>query len=123
MADFRKNIASNLGTLSDQDLIDYVLKMEKKGVNNSRLIKQALRFYRDYGNKVKQLDIVDIANIMENEEVKDYINTAITTVIENSLHDITREFPMTTSKKKNDPKDKLKEEILQGIRSIEDLSR
>lgn len=77
MGALRKTVSSNLGEETDKDLINYVTNMEKKGINNSKLIKQALRFYRDYGNKVKQLDAVDIANILDNPEVKEYIGNIV----------------------------------------------
>ncbi len=77
MGALRKTVSSNLGEDTDKDLITYVINMEKKGINNSKLIKQALRFYRDYGNKVKQLDTVDIANILDNAEVKEYIGNIV----------------------------------------------
>lgn len=77
MGALRKTVSSNLGEETDKDLINYVSNMEKKGINNSKLIKQALRFYRDYGNKVKQLDTVDIANILDNPEVKEYIGNIV----------------------------------------------
>lgn len=77
MGALRKTVSSNLGEDTDKDLITYVSNMEKKGINNSKLIKQALRFYRDYGNKVKQLDTVDIANILDNPEVKEYIGNIV----------------------------------------------
>ena len=77
MGALRKTVSSNLGEDTDKDLITYVINMEKKGINNSKLIKQALRFYRDYGNKVKQLDTVDIANILDNPEVKEYIGNIV----------------------------------------------
>lgn len=77
MGTLRKTVSSNLGEDTDKDLITYVSNMEKKGINNSKLIKQALRFYRDYGNKVKQLDTVDIANILDNAEVKEYIGNIV----------------------------------------------
>lgn len=77
MGALRKTVSSNLGEDTDKDLITYVGNMEKKGINNSKLIKQALRFYREYGNKVKQLDTVDIANILDNPEVKEYIGNIV----------------------------------------------
>ena len=77
MGALRKTVSSNLGEETDKDLISYVSNMEKKGINNSKLIKQALRFYKDYGNKVKQLDTVDIANILDNPQVKDYIGNIV----------------------------------------------
>jgi len=77
MGSLRKTVSSNLGEDTDKDLINYVINMEKKGINNSKLIKQALRFYKDYGNKVKQLDTVDIANILNNPEVKEYIGNIV----------------------------------------------
>ncbi|MGH4119107.1 hypothetical protein [Clostridium sp.] len=77
MGALRKTVSSNLGEETDKDLIVYVSNMEKKGINNSKLIKQSLRFYRDYGNKVKQLDTVDIANILDNPEVKEYIGNIV----------------------------------------------
>lgn len=77
MGALRKTVSSNLGEETDKDLITYVSNMEKKGINNSKLIKQSLRFYRDYGNKVKQLDTVDIANILDNPEVKEYIGNIV----------------------------------------------
>jgi len=77
MGALRKTVSSNLGDETDKDLINYVSSMEKKGINNSKLIKQALRFYRDYGDKVKKLDTVDIANILDNPEVKEYIGNIV----------------------------------------------
>lgn len=77
MGALRKTVSSNLGEETDKDLITYVSNMEKKGINNSKLIKQSLRFYRDYGNKVKQLDTVDIANILDNPEIKEYIGNIV----------------------------------------------
>ena len=77
MGSLRKTVSSNLGEETDKDLIVYVGNMEKKGINNSKLIKQSLRFYRDYGNKVKQLDTVDIANILDNPQVKEYIGNIV----------------------------------------------
>ncbi|WP_298836281.1 hypothetical protein [Clostridium sp.] len=77
MGALRKTVSSNLGDETDKDLINYVSNMERKGINNSKLIKQALRFYRDYGDKVKKLDTVDIANILDNPEVKEYIGNIV----------------------------------------------
>jgi len=87
MGALRKTVSSNLGEDTDKDLITYVSNMEKKGINNSKLIKQALRFYRDYGNKVKQLDTVDIANILDNPEVKEYIGNIVGTLFKSSVTD------------------------------------
>ena len=85
MGALRKTVSSNLGEETDKDLITYVTNMEKKGINNSKLIKQALRFYRDYGNKVKQLDTVDIANILNNPEVKEYIGNIVGELLKNAM--------------------------------------
>jgi len=84
MGALRKTVSSNLGEDTDKDLITYVSNMEKKGINNSKLIKQALRFYKDYGNKVKQLDAVDIANILDNPEVKEYIGNIVGELFKNA---------------------------------------
>lgn len=85
MGALRKTVSSNLGEDTDKDLISYVSNMEKKGINNSKLIKQALRFYKDYGNKVKQLDTVDIANILDNAEVKDYIGNIVGDLLKSAM--------------------------------------
>ncbi|MBU3110514.1 hypothetical protein [Clostridium lacusfryxellense] len=85
MGALRKTVSSNLGEETDKDLINYVGNMEKKGINNSKLIKQALRFYKDYGNKVKQLDTVDIANILDNPEVKEYIGNIVGELLKGAM--------------------------------------
>jgi len=85
MGALRKTVSSNLGEETDKDLITYVSSMEKKGINNSKLIKQALRFYRDYGNKIKQLDTVDIANILDNPEVKEHISNIVEELLKSSM--------------------------------------
>ncbi|MBU3158957.1 hypothetical protein KPL37_04195 [Clostridium frigoris] len=85
MGALRKTVSSNLGDETDKDLINYVSSMEKKGINNSKLIKQALRFYRDYGDKVKKLDTVDIANILDNPEVKEYIGNIVGDLFKNAM--------------------------------------
>lgn len=84
MGALRKTVSSNLGEDTDKDLVTYVINMEKKGVNNSRLIKQALRFYRDYGNKIKQLDTVDIANIIDNPDFKEHIGNIVGELLKNA---------------------------------------
>ena len=85
MGTLRKTVSSNLGEETDKDLISYVGNMEKKGINNSKLIKQALRFYKDYGNKAKQLNKVDIANILDNAEVKEYLGNIVGELIKNAI--------------------------------------
>ncbi|MCB2308950.1 hypothetical protein LGL08_13970 [Clostridium estertheticum] len=87
MGALRKTVSSNLGDETDKDLINYVGNMEKKGINNSKLIKQALRFYRDYGDKVKKLDTVDIANILDNPEVKEYIGNIVGDLFKSAMPD------------------------------------
>ena len=85
MGALRKTVSSNLGEETDKDLINYVISMEKKGINNSKLIKQAMRFYRDYGDKVKKLDTVDIANILDNPEVKEYIGNIVGDLLRSAM--------------------------------------
>ncbi|MBU3157434.1 hypothetical protein LL037_02795 [Clostridium estertheticum] len=87
MGALRKTVSSNLGDETDKDLINYVGNMEKKGINNSKLIKQALRFYRDYGDKVKKLDTVDIANILDNPQVKEYIGNIVGDLFKSAMPD------------------------------------
>ncbi|MCB2356610.1 hypothetical protein [Clostridium estertheticum] len=87
MGALRKTVSSNLGDETDKDLINYVGNMEKKGINNSKLIKQALRFYRDYGDKVKKLDSVDIANILDNPQVKEYIGNIVGDLFKSAMPD------------------------------------
>ncbi len=109
MGALRKTVSSNLGEETDKDLINYVSNMEKKGINNSKLIKQALRFYRDYGNKVKQLDTVDIANIMDNPEVKEYIGNIVGELFKSAMPDsitqINDEFDVKKADEKQQKKD------------------
>ena len=85
MGALRKTVSSNLGEDTDKDLVTYVINMEKKGINNSKLIKQALRFYRDYGNKIKQLDTVDIANILDNPEFKEHIGNIVGELLKSAV--------------------------------------
>jgi len=85
MGALRKTVSSNLGEDTDKDIITYVISMEKKGINNSKLIKQALRFYKDYGNKVKQLDAVDIANILDNPEFKEHIGNIVGELLKSTI--------------------------------------
>ena len=89
MGSLRKTVSSNLGEDADKDLINYVSSMEKKGINNSKLIKQALRFYKDYGNKIKQLDI---ANILDNPEVKEYIGNVVGELFKSATPGLTPEI-------------------------------
>jgi hypothetical protein len=100
MGTLRKTVSSNLGEDTDKDLITYVSNMEKKGINNSKLIKQALRFYRDYGNKVKQLDTVDIANILDNPEVKEYIGNIVGELFKSAIPNSMSQVNDTNAAKK-----------------------
>lgn len=120
MGALRKTVSSNLGEETDKDLITYVGNMEKKGINNSKLIKQALRFYRDYGNKVKQLDTVDIANILDNPEVKEHISNIVGELLKNS-------FPKLLSFKKSSEqqdsdKDSIESEYMKKLNCLKDMS-
>ena len=109
MGALRKTVSSNLGEETDKDLIAYVSNMEKKGINNSKLIKQALRFYRDYVNKVKQLDTVDIASILDNPELKVHIGNIVEELLKsaapNSIQNIKAITTVEKAKKKKQEKD------------------
>lgn len=85
MGALRKTVSSNLGEETDKDLITYVSNMEKKGINNSKLIKQSLRFYRDYVNKVKNLETVDIASILNNPELNVHIGNIVGELLKNAI--------------------------------------
>jgi len=128
MGALRKTVSSNLGEETDKDLINYVISMEKKGVNNSKLIKQALRFYRDYGNKVKQLDTVDIANILDNPEVKEYIGNIVgelfKSAIPNSMPQINNALNGNKSTVKNQDKDidSAESEYMKKLNCVKDMS-
>ncbi|MFT5872607.1 MAG: hypothetical protein ACI8WT_001540 [Clostridium sp.] len=115
MGALRKTVSSNLGEETDKDLINYVSGMEKKGINNSKLVKQALRFYRDYGNKVKQLDTVDIANILDNPEVKNYIGNIVGELFKGAMPNVTPQTNNELDVKKES--DKQQEEDVDSVES------
>lgn len=128
MGALRKTVSSNLGEETDKDLITYVSNMEKKGVNNSKLIKQALRFYRDYGNKVKQLDTVDIANILDNPEVKEYIGNIVGDLFRsarpNSILKINDTDAVKKSNREQQEKDidSVESEYMKKLNCVKDMS-
>jgi hypothetical protein len=128
MGALRKTVSSNLGEETDKDLITYVSNMEKKGINNSKLIKQALRFYRDYGNKVKQLDTVDIANILDNPEVKEYIGNIVGDLFRsarpNSILKINDTDTVKKSKREQQEKDidSVESEYMKKLNCVKDMS-
>ena len=124
MGALRKTVSSNLGEETDKDLINYVGNMEKRGINNSKLIKQALRFYRDYGNKVKQLDTVDIANILDNPEVKDYIGNMVGELFRDAMPQANDEFDAkkTNLNQKNKNLDSVEIEYRKRLSRVKDMS-
>jgi hypothetical protein len=128
MGALRKTVSSNLGEETDKDLITYVSNMEKKGINNSKLIKQALRFYRDYGNKVKQLDTVDIANILDNPEVKEYIGNIVGDLFRsarpNSISKINDTDVVKKLKREQQDKDidSVESEYMKKLNCVKDMS-
>lgn len=81
MGNLRKTVSANLGEVSDKDLIEYFKKMNKKGINDSKLIKQAVRFYKDNCGKVAQLNEVDVANIIDKEDIKTHITDVVNELI------------------------------------------
>jgi len=128
MGSLRKTVSSNLGEEADKDLISYVSNMEKKGVNNSKLIKQALRFYRDYGNKVKQLDTVDIANILDDPQVKEYIGNIVGELFKgatpNSMPEIGHALVSKRVNEKQQKKDldSIESEYMKRLSGVKDMS-
>ncbi len=128
MGALRKTVSSNLGEETDKDLITYVSNMEKKGINNSKLIKQSLRFYRDYGNKVKQLDAVDIANILDNPEVKEYIGNIVgdlfKSAIPNSIPQVNNTNAVKKLKKEQQEKDidSVESDYMKKLSCVKDMS-
>ncbi|MEK6266942.1 MAG: hypothetical protein N2B06_19565 [Clostridium sp.] len=128
MGALRKTVSSNLGEETDKDLITYVSNMEKKGINNSKLIKQALRFYRDYGNKVKQLDTVDIANILDNPEIKEYIGNIVGDLFKsarpNSISKINDTDAVKKSNREQQEKDidSVESEYMKKLNCVKDMS-
>jgi hypothetical protein len=128
MGALRKTVSSNLGEETDKDLIVYVSNMEKKGVNNSKLVKQALRFYRDYGNKVKQLDTVDIANILDNPEVKEYIGNIVGDLFRSAIPNSNSQINDTDIVKKlkreqqESDIDSIESEYMKKLNCVKDMS-
>ena len=120
----RKTIASNLNLISDADVIEYVDDMENMGINNSKLIKKAIRFYRDYSSKIKQLDEVDIASIIDNDEVKNHLYTMIDELVKVKGSEVVEgKFPYTSEPKKARKKivktDVDEQELMNKINSID----
>jgi len=128
MGALRKTVSSNLGEDTDKDLINYVSNMEKKGINNSKLIKQALRFYRDYGNKVKQLDTVDIANILDNPEVKNYIGNIVGELFKSAMPnpnlqtDNTFDIEKVNEKQQEKDRDSVESDYMKRLSCVKDMS-
>lgn len=128
MGALRKTVSSNLGEETDKDLINYVSSMEKKGINNSKLIKQALRFYRDYGNKVKKLDTVDIANILDNPEVKEYIGNIVGDLFKSAMPELIPETNDSVAVKKANEKqqqkdiDSVESDYMKRLSRVKDMS-
>ena len=128
MGSLRKTVSSNLGEEADKDLITYVNYMEKKGINNSKLIKQALRFYRDYVNKVKQLDTVDIANILDNPELKEHIinivGELLKSAIPNSISKVNDINTVERVKKMQQEKDidSIESDYMKKLNCVKDMS-
>jgi hypothetical protein len=124
MGALRKTVSSNLGEETDKDLINYVGNMEKKGINNSKLIKQALRFYRDYGNKVKKLDTVDIANILDNPEVKNYIGNIVGELFKGAMPNSIRQINDAVIVKKSNERDidSVESDYMKKLNCVKDMS-
>lgn len=126
MGALRKTVSSNLGEETDKDLVSYVSSMEKKGINNSKLIKQALRFYRDYGNKVKQLDTVDIANILDNPEVKDYIGSIVGELFKSAMPNANvqtgNDFDAQKENENGGDIDSIESDYMKRLNNVRDMS-
>jgi len=122
MGALRKTVSSNLGEETDKDLVSYVSNMEKKGINNSKLIKQALRFYRDYGNKVKQLDNVDIANILDNPRVKDYIGNIVGELFKSAMPNANMQTSEVTSDSTENDIDSVESDYMKRLNNVRDMS-
>jgi hypothetical protein len=126
MGALRKTVSSNLGEDTDKDLVTYVINMEKKGINNSRLIKQALRFYRDYGNKIKQLDTVDIANILDNPDFKEHIGNMVGELLKgattNSKTQINDLNNIKKLKSKQDRDESVESDYRKKLNCVKDMS-
>jgi 2C-methyl-D-erythritol 2,4-cyclodiphosphate synthase len=125
MGSLRKTVSSNLGEETDKDLINYVSSMEKKGINNSKLIKQALRFYKDYGNKVKQLDI---ASILDNPEVKEYIGNIVGELVKSATPGLDtqindkRNVKEVKSEQQEDEIDSIESDYMKKLNCWKDMS-
>jgi len=77
MASTKSNISASMGLESDKDLIRFIEKMNKTGVRNSQLVKDALRFYRDYKDKVEHLEKQSKVNLVDRDEIKDLIEQTV----------------------------------------------
>jgi len=95
--------------------------MENKGINNSKLIKQALRFYRDYGSKVKQLDSLDIENMLDNPQVKKHIGNIVEELLKGA---ISNSMPVEI-KMEEDPReniDSIESDYMKKLNCVKDMS-
>lgn len=77
MASTKSNISASMGLESDKDLIRFIEKMNKSGVRNSQLVKDALRFYRDYKDKVEHYEKQSKVNLVDRDEIKDLIEQTV----------------------------------------------
>ena len=77
MASTKSNISASMGLESDKDLIRFIEKMNKTGVRNSQLVKDALRFYRDYKDKVEHYEKQSKVNLVDRDEIKDLIEQTV----------------------------------------------
>jgi hypothetical protein len=73
MATLRITVSANLGEKTEKDLMDYFAKMNKRGINDSELIKRAVRFYKDNYKKTTQLNEVDAANLAYHDDTSQMI--------------------------------------------------
>mgnify|MGYP001577365587 FL=1 len=102
--------------------------MEKKGINNSKLIKQALRFYRDYGDKVKKLDTVDIADILDNPQVKEYIGNIVGDLFKNAMPGSALktsdsvDFPKVEKEEQEKDIDSVESDYMKRLSCVKDMS-
>jgi hypothetical protein len=91
MAQLRKTLTTNLGDVTDKDIIDFAKICNEAGVNDSQLIKECIRYWISTVGLVPPKRTVAVANPPSNQtpapegDMKEYIATIVQELVKNGL--------------------------------------
>lgn len=124
MAQLRRSMTTNLGSETDKDIIDFANACHEKGVNDSMIIKNCIRYWiKNFGN-TPPVPVIEPANKnkINDINIKQYIKDIVKEVVKETSKIEKKTKPTTRRKSTSKNKSDIVTDTIEKYTSIKDNS-